>query len=76
LAAGGGGAGGRVYIKYVSGLTGDLANVLLDGGASAGDGVVGSVGQLVAVPEPTTYAMVFTGLACGGYVVCRRRERA
>jgi formylglycine-generating enzyme required for sulfatase activity len=30
----------------------------------------------VAVPEPSTYAMALAGLACGGYVVFRRRKRA
>jgi hypothetical protein len=29
-----------------------------------------------AVPEPSTYAMALAGLACGGYVVFRRRTRA
>jgi hypothetical protein len=75
-AAGGGGAGGRVYIEYVSGLTGDLSEVLIDGGASAGDGVSGSVGQLVVVPEPSTYVMALAGLACGGFSLFRRRKRS
>jgi formylglycine-generating enzyme required for sulfatase activity len=30
----------------------------------------------VAVPEPSTYAMALAGLACGCYVVVRRRKRA
>jgi len=30
----------------------------------------------VAVPEPSTYALALSGLACGGYVVLRRRKRA
>jgi sulfatase modifying factor 1 len=30
----------------------------------------------VAVPEPSTYAMALTGLACGGYSIFRRRKRA
>jgi hypothetical protein len=29
-----------------------------------------------AVPEPSTYAMALTGLACGGYTMFRRRKRA
>ena len=29
-----------------------------------------------AVPEPSTYAMALAGLACGGYLVRRRRKRA
>jgi len=32
--------------------------------------------QLALVPEPSTCAMVLGGLACGGYVVVRRRKRA
>jgi hypothetical protein len=31
--------------------------------------------DFVAVPEPSTRAMALTGLACGGYVVRRRRKR-
>ena len=31
---------------------------------------------VVAVPEPSTYAMALAGLACGGYLVRRRRKRA
>jgi len=31
---------------------------------------------VTAVPEPSTYAMALAGLACGGYVVRRRRKRA
>jgi sulfatase modifying factor 1 len=30
----------------------------------------------VAVPEPSTYAMALAGLACGGYSMWRRRNRA
>jgi formylglycine-generating enzyme required for sulfatase activity len=30
----------------------------------------------VAVPEPSTYAMALAGLACGGYLVRRRRKLA
>ncbi|MFM8494340.1 MAG: PEP-CTERM sorting domain-containing protein [Planctomycetia bacterium] len=32
--------------------------------------------QPYAVPEPSTYAMALAGLACGGYLVRRRRKRA
>jgi hypothetical protein len=28
----------------------------------------------VAVPEPSTYAMALAGLACGGYLLRRRRS--
>jgi hypothetical protein len=30
----------------------------------------------VAVPEPSTYCMALAGLACGGYSMFRRRQRA
>jgi formylglycine-generating enzyme required for sulfatase activity len=32
--------------------------------------------RLAAVPEPSTWAMAFAGLACGGYSMFRRRKRA
>lgn len=32
--------------------------------------------QIRAVPEPATYAMALAGLACGGYLMWRRRKRA
>ena len=31
---------------------------------------------VAAVPEPSTCAMAFAGLACGGYLVRRRRKQA
>jgi sulfatase modifying factor 1 len=31
---------------------------------------------IAPVPEPSTYAMALTGLACGGYSMWRRRKRA
>jgi autotransporter-associated beta strand protein len=31
---------------------------------------------VTVVPEPSTYAMALAGLACGGYLVRRRRKRA
>lgn len=30
----------------------------------------------VAVPEPSTFAMALAGLACGGYLLWRRRKQA
>jgi hypothetical protein len=33
-------------------------------------------GDLVVVPEPSTYAMAFAGLAYGGYMIFRRRKQA
>ena len=32
-------------------------------------------GDLVVVPEPSTYAMVLAGIACGGWRMMRRRRR-
>jgi len=34
------------------------------------------IDNIAAVPEPSTYAMALAGLACGGYVVVRRRKQA
>jgi hypothetical protein len=31
---------------------------------------------ITAVPEPATYAMTLAAIACGGYLVKRRRNRA
>ncbi len=42
--------------------------------ATVESGVIGF--RLVAVPEPSTYAMALAGLACGGYLLRRRRRRA
>lgn len=33
-----------------------------------------STGQLLVVPEPSTYAMAFLGIACGGWQMFRRRR--
>jgi autotransporter-associated beta strand protein len=33
-----------------------------------------STGELVVVPEPSTYAMLIAGLACGGWRMMRRRR--
>jgi hypothetical protein len=35
-----------------------------------------TVSSVTAVPEPSPYAMALAGLACGGYVVWRRRKQA
>lgn len=35
-----------------------------------------TVSSVAVVPEPTTFAMAFAGLACGGYSMWRRRKRA
>jgi hypothetical protein len=35
-----------------------------------------TVNPAVPLPEPSTYAMALAGLACGGYLVRRRRKRA
>jgi hypothetical protein len=32
--------------------------------------------NVAVIPEPATYAMALAGLACGGYLVRRRRKRA
>jgi len=33
-----------------------------------------ATGYITVVPEPSTYAMAFAGLACGGYSLVRRRR--
>jgi formylglycine-generating enzyme required for sulfatase activity len=43
------------------------------GGISEGSGLGF---RIAAVPEPSTYAMAFAGLGCGGYSMWRRRKRA
>jgi hypothetical protein len=35
-----------------------------------------ATGFITIIPEPSTYAMAFAGLACGGYSMWRRRKRA
>ena len=32
--------------------------------------------NIAPVPEPSTYAMAFAGLTCGGYSMFRRRKRS
>lgn len=73
-AGGGGGGGGRVYVEYLSSLSGE-GNVLLSGGTGSGDGLSGASGVLVAVPEPSTYALALVGLAFGGCSMWRRRKK-
>jgi hypothetical protein len=51
-----------VYGVYAAGSTIYAAT---SGGLSVG---------VVAVPEPSTYAMALAGLACGGYSLFRRRR--
>ena len=46
------------------------------GPSGEGDNFGFRLASPVAVPEPSTYAMALAGLACGGYVVFRRRKRA
>jgi formylglycine-generating enzyme required for sulfatase activity len=48
------------------------------GGTDDPSGEYSGVGFRLAapVPEPSTYAMALAGLACGGYLVRRRRKRA
>ena len=33
-----------------------------------------STGNIIVVPEPSTYAMALAGLACGGWQMWRRRR--
>jgi hypothetical protein len=60
----------------------DSTSTLLSTARSGASFSVGLTGQDVVinyvapVPEPSTYAMAFAGLACGGYTMFRRRKRA
>jgi sulfatase modifying factor 1 len=54
-------------------LSSSFSSVL--GPAGEGSNTAFRLVSPVAVPEPSTYAMALAGLACGGYVI-RRRKRA
>jgi hypothetical protein len=61
---------------YVSGLfTADATTQTFDWTANPGSGygLLAAV-NVVAVPEPSIYAMALAGLACGGYPLFRRRR--
>jgi hypothetical protein len=47
----------------------------LDYSAGTGNDLALTVVDISPVPEPSTYAMALAGLACGGYLVRRRRRR-
>jgi len=46
------------------------------GSGGTGYPAYGYSSTITAVPEPSTYTMAVAGLACGGYSMWRRRERA
>ncbi|MFM8282556.1 MAG: PEP-CTERM sorting domain-containing protein [Planctomycetaceae bacterium] len=60
----------------------DVQEIYLIGSSNAqyGDVLAGirldSLTAVTALPEPTTYAMALSGIACGGYSMWRRRKRA
>ena len=66
-----------IWTNYTTGS--GLANDVVRGVYATGSTVYAatsgglSVG-VVAVPEPSTYAMALAGLACGGYSLFRRRR--
>jgi uncharacterized protein YaiE (UPF0345 family) len=68
---------GMNWINYTTGS--GLGNNIVNGVYAAGSTIYAatsgglSVG-VVAVPEPSTYAMALAGLACGGYSLFRRRR--
>jgi len=54
-----------------------LAYYATDAAAESFTGYGGLGGYtILAVPEPSTYAMALAGLACGGFTMWRRRKRA
>ena len=62
------------YVRFASVLprSGDKLTIV---GSSPAGGYFGINGlQVVAVPEPSTYATALAGLACGGYSLFRRRR--
>ena len=81
------GAPNRGFSSVVSTGSGTYSGLTFTGLSGVWTAVAGSqqltftesTGQLsfiAAVPEPSTYAMALTGLACGGYSLFRRRKRA
>jgi hypothetical protein len=58
-------------------IAGDYAGALKVAGIASSPNVSEAAAVTVnAVPEPSTWAMALAGLACGGYLVRRRRKRA
>ena len=56
---------GRLDLPSSKRLVFDASSVIIDGGF-----------RLAAVPEPSTWASLLAGLACGGYSLFRRRKQA
>jgi hypothetical protein len=62
------------YSAFNVGTYSQFQPSVLDGGPYAG--TFSTTLNVVAVPEPSAYAMALAGLACGGYSMFRRRKRA
>jgi hypothetical protein len=61
--------------QFVTGtFTADGVSQSIDFNAVGGSGPLINAFQVRAVPEPSTYAMALAGLACGGYLLRRRRS--
>jgi hypothetical protein len=57
------------------GRSGDFSAVNATGlGAGQSATFNAATGTISVVPEPSTYAIALTGLACGGYSMFRRRR--
>jgi hypothetical protein len=72
----GNGSAGSQSLYTIDPATGDTAFVTNIAGSGLGTWFHGAAMIVNPVPEPSTYAMAFAGLACGGYSMWRRRKRA
>jgi hypothetical protein len=70
----------QAYFSYVGDGSGPLRLQMLSEQPGNGrfSGAVDNMAfwDTVPVPEPSTYAMAFAGIACGGFSMWRRRKRA
>ena len=61
------------------GFSGNFSSVVWSGltkGLSASFDASNGYISIMAVPEPSTWAMALAGIACGGFSLFRRRKRA